>query len=59
MLRAEKMSDLGELKRFEVGHGEAGIGAADIGDDGASASTVHLRLGRHWIGQRLRLSFSI
>ena len=42
MLRAKIMSDLGQFERFEVGHGEAGIRATDIGDDGARRQTIGL-----------------
>ena len=37
MVGAEDLADVGELERVERGHGEAGIGAADVGDDGAGS----------------------
>ena len=37
MLGAGKLPDLGQLEGFEIGESEAGVGAADIGDEGAGA----------------------
>jgi hypothetical protein len=37
VLGTEKLPDLRELEGFEVGQGEAGIGAANIGNEGAGS----------------------
>jgi hypothetical protein len=40
VVRAEKLPDLGRFQGLKVGQGEAGIGAPDIGDEGAGGQHV-------------------
>jgi hypothetical protein len=52
VLGAEKVPNLRQFERLKVGHGEAGIRAADIGNDRASAS--HFLFHQGILGQACR-----
>jgi hypothetical protein len=52
VLGAEKVPNLRQFERLKVGHGEAGIRAADIGNDRPSAS--HFLFHQGILGQACR-----
>jgi hypothetical protein len=60
MVGAKDLADVRELERIERGHGEAGIGAADVGDDGAGCGHGALPVAVEANGSRAtyRISFA-